>query len=206
MASIIVFLSKLYEKKIQEQKTLKLLNGAVTYLLQQQLNTKAYSSSFPNVALESREPTNSRLSWCYGDLGIGMALWQASQSTNNKEWESKAIEILLHSTKRKDLQENMVLDAGLCHGTAGIAHIYNRMYAYTGMEDFKQLANYWFDETLKMARFDDGLAGYKAWRTEKHGGWTNETGLLEGIAGIGLAFISAVSDIEPKWDRCLLLS
>ncbi len=30
--------------------------------------------------------------------------------------------------------------------------------------------------------------------------------LLEGIAGIGLAMISAVSDIEPIWDECLLLS
>ncbi len=31
-------------------------------------------------------------------------------------------------------------------------------------------------------------------------------GFLEGIAGIGLAFISAISDIEPAWDEYLLLS
>ena len=29
---------------------------------------------------------------------------------------------------------------------------------------------------------------------------------LEGIAGIGLTFISAISDIEPNWDEVLFIS
>jgi hypothetical protein len=29
---------------------------------------------------------------------------------------------------------------------------------------------------------------------------------LEGIAGIGLALVSAISDIEPRWNSALLLS
>ncbi len=57
-----------------------------------------------------------------------------------------------------------------------------------------------------MAIFKDGFCGYKKYRAEEHGGWIPEAGLLEGIAGIGLILISIVSDIEPKWDRCLLLS
>jgi hypothetical protein len=57
-----------------------------------------------------------------------------------------------------------------------------------------------------MAVYKDGIAGYKAWHTEKYGGWVAESGLLEGIAGIGLMLVSIVSDIEPKWDRCLFLS
>ncbi|MCK5168939.1 MAG: hypothetical protein KAQ75_03590, partial [Bacteroidales bacterium] len=137
---------------------------------------------------------------------VGIALWQAGKNTNNEEWKNKALEILLHTTKRKDLKENSVIDAGLCHGTAGIAHIYNRMYNNTGRDEFKKAAIYWFEQTLKMAKYDDGLAGYKAWRTPEYGGLQNEYGFLEGIAGIGLALISAVSDIEPKWDECLLLS
>ena len=31
-------------------------------------------------------------------------------------------------------------------------------------------------------------------------------GFLEGIAGIGLSLISAISDTDPSWDECLLLS
>lgn len=53
-----------------------------------------------------------------------------------------------------------------------------------------------------MARFDDGLAGYKALHTEME----NEYGILEGVAGIGLALLSYVTETEPTWDECLLLS
>ena len=148
---------------------------------------------------------SSRLAWCYGDLGISVALWHASQALGRKDWEQEAIDTILHASKRRGLVENGVVDAGLCHGTAGIAHIFNRMHGYTGLEELKEASNYWFAETLKMARFEDGLAGFKAWQGNERG-WVNEPGLLEGIAGIGLALISAVSDIEPAWDECLLLS
>jgi len=53
---------------------------------------------------------------------------------------------------------------------------------------------------------EDTLSGYKMFRTEEHGGPQEEFGFLEGIAGIGLMYISAISDVEPAWDECLLLS
>lgn len=37
---------------------------------------------------------------------------------------------------------------------------------------------------------EDGLAGYRAWHTAEYGGWVNEYGLLEGVAGIGLLLLS----------------
>lgn len=173
-------------------------------------NRAGNNSFFPNHVFENLKPIserakNSRLAWCYGDMGISVALWHASQALARKDWEQEAIDTILHASKRRGLVENGVVDAGLCHGTAGIAHIFNRMYGYTGLEELKEASNYWFAETLKMARFEDGLAGFKAWQGNERG-WVNEPGLLEGIAGIGLALISAVSDIEPAWDECLLLS
>jgi lantibiotic modifying enzyme len=206
IASVIVFLSKVYSLGFSKEKVYGLLDGTVNYLLSQQLDSRKFNSCFPNFDIKSAKPFNSRLSWCYGDLGIGISLFQASLATKNKKLEEKTINLLLHSTKRKDLDENLVKDAGLCHGTAGIAHIYNRMYQYTHNEKFKDSACYWFDETLKMAYYRNGLAGYKAGRPEKQGGAKNEAGFLEGIAGIGLALISAISNIEPTWDECLLLS
>ena len=56
---------------------------------------------------------------------------------------------------------------------------------------------------LKMAKFKDGLAGYKMWNIDNY---KNESNLLEGIAGIGLALLSSISDEDPSWDECLLLS
>jgi hypothetical protein len=113
---------------------------------------------------------------------------------------------MLHATKRRGLQKNGVVDAGICHGTAGIAHIFNRFYRDTQLDSFKHATDYWIDQTLKMAKFKDGLAGYKSWQGHENG-WKNEYGLLEGIAGIGLVLHSYLHpEIEPTWDSCLLLS
>ncbi len=207
IASIVAILSKIYQRGINKEKTEMLLNGAINYILANQFSIASSNSYFPNnISLDGDKGVSSRLAWCYGDLGISVALWNASKVLEDKELENESLKILLHASKRRDLQKNYVIDAGLCHGTAGIAHIFNRMYINTGREEFKDALEYWFDETLKMARFEDGLAGFKAWWTEKYGGWVNQKGFLEGIAGIGLALISAISDIEPAWDECLLLS
>ena len=111
--------------------------------------------------------------------------------------------LIYAATKRRDLQDNFVQDAGLCHGTAGIGHIFYRMWWNTRMPEFKAAADYWFEQTLKMARFPDGLAGFKAWHSEKYGGWVKDYGLLEGVSGIGLALLTYYYEIEPAWDECL---
>ncbi|MUP37361.1 lanthionine synthetase C family protein [Labilibaculum euxinus] len=208
LSSIIQLLAKTYGYCEGDElvKCDELLKGAVNYLLSQKQDAKQVGSYFPSWVATDHKPAYSRLAWCYGDLGIGMALLQAGRTTHNKEWEDIAVEVLSHTAGRRDLQSNHVMDAGLCHGTAGIAHCFNRAYNYTGNDLFKDAAAYWFMETLKMARHKDGLAGFKAWRAEKDGGLYKDTGLLEGIAGIGLSLISVIAPIEPKWDECLLLS
>ncbi len=208
LSSIIAILSKGY-KVNSNSLTKELIIESIKCLLSAKSSTQN-NSIFPNHVFKNAKPisnksSESRLAWCYGDLGISVALWHASQALGRKDWEQEAIDTILHASKRRGLVENGVVDAGLCHGTAGIAHIFNRMYGYTGLEELKEASNYWFAETLKMARFEDGLAGFKAWQGNERGR-ENEPGLLEGIAGIGLARISAVSDIEPAWDECLLLS
>lgn len=202
--SIIIILIKIYNKNIAASKCKELINGSIGWLLSQKL-PESCNSIFPNSVGSTIEKHNSRLAWCYGDLGIAAILWQAGKILNNEAWEQEALGIMLHASERKDLFKNDVMDAGICHGTAGIAHIFNRFYWETKMPVFKETANYWIDKTLKMATYDDGLAGYKAWQGEKLG-WMNEYNLLEGITGIGLSLISHISDEEPTWDRCLLLS
>lgn len=204
LAGIIIFLSKLYENSIHKEKVLELLTGAVNYLLKQELDPKQNIAKFPNWITKNETGESSRLAWCYGDLGIGIALLIASQSTGNSKYREKAIHIFLHSVQRKDPEENAVIDAGICHGAAGVAQMYNRMYQYTGIEDFKKAALYWIEVLLQMASFKDG--GYKSLQNEKTGNWKTDISLLEGITGIGLVLISTVSNIKPKWDSCLLLS
>ena len=152
--------------------------------------------------------TKSRLAWCYGDLGIASALDQAGKTMKETNWINKSLEILLFAAiQRRNLEDNMVRDAGLCHGTAGIGHIFYRMWWNTRLPEFKVAADYWFNQTLKMARFPDGLAGFKCFRMQDdHPMWLNKYELLEGISGIGLAMLTYYYQTEPTWDECLLLS
>jgi lantibiotic modifying enzyme len=207
MASIVVILSKLYEiEGINKEKTERLLRGTVHYILVQEISKEKYGCYFPSFALESMTDIyKSRFGWCYGDLGIASALYQAGTVLKEKNWVNKSLEIFLFAAlQRKD---ETVADAILCHGAAGIGHIFYRMWWNTRLSKFKTAADYWFEQTLKMAAFTDGLAGYKTLEApDGKTQWLNKYGLLDGIAGIGLAMHTYYYEKDPAWDECLLLS
>lgn len=206
ISSIIILLAELLRKRKFGENTSSLLKRAVYYMLSQKKNSDSFGSSFPSWVTESGQSVRSRLGWCYGDLGIGIALLRAASVTGEREWHDLAIDVLLQTTKRRDLETANIFDAGICHGTAGLALIYRRLYEELEMDEFKDSALFWASQTLKMADHPEGYAGYSVYHTEKYGGWYPQEGLLMGIAGIGLMMISMLSDIEPKWDACLLLS
>ena len=211
MSSIVVLLSKILKLGIPSirKRILPLIEGAINYILKQQIDRNTYQSFFPYSSIETATPlTGSRLAWCYGDLGVAMAIWQAGVALENENWKNKALGILSFSCQRRDLQENLLMDACFCHGTAGVAHVFNRMYRNTGQELFHETYLHWVDETLKMAKFEDGLAGYKTFHgnEEPENEWLADPGMLEGISGIGLALLAAVSETEPVWDKYFLLS
>ena len=132
----------------------------------------------------------SRLGWCYGDLGVATSLWQAGKVLHNREWQEKALEVLRFSTSRRDFRNSGIIDAGLCHGAASVCMMFHYVYMQTGEKLFEETRDYWLDGTLELGNMEGGLAGYRAWHTAEYGGWVNEYGLLEGVAGIGLLLLS----------------
>jgi len=207
ISSIINFLSRLviYDDFYTEVKDL--LQQSVRYVLSLKSIDTSSTSAFPNwVTLESEKSDNTRLAWCYGDLGVGLSLWKAGKALNNISLSETAIAVLVHSTQRRDLAEAKVIDAGLCHGTFGIMHIYNYMYTETQEVAFKEAADFWMQEALNMAVHKNGHAGYMQWKAGETNGWKKESNLLEGIAGIGLSIISYLAPFDTQWDECLLMS
>jgi len=206
-SSIALVLCKVLQIMPEEETAQKLLQGAITYILNQEIPVEQYGSYFPTFSIESQpEVVKTRLAWCYGDLGVALAIWKSGVVLQKKEWVEKGMEVLLHAAERRGLYENRVNDAGICHGAAGIAQIYKRLFISTGLKVFNEAADYWHDEILKLDTYKDGLAGYKAVRLEKYGGAQPINGLLEGIAGIGLCLLSFVMQEDPAWDECFLLS
>lgn len=209
MSSIAIFLSICYEKNIETQISRRLLEGVVNYVLQQELDPLKEGSFFPYCSIESNRDNvfKSRMAWCYGDLGVATALWRAGIALGNDTWKAKAFEVMEFAIDRRDLGSNRVVDACICHGTAGIAQIFRRMYYNTGDEKFSETAKFWTDETLKMAKYEDGeTAGFKSF-TGASNQWVGTYDFLEGIAGIGLALIASQGDEQySAWDKILLLS
>lgn len=203
MSSTIILLAEFLRQFPGHARATALLEGAVLFLLQSKNGAGQAASLFPNYVSHQPYARQSRLGWCYGDLGIGLALKKAAGALGRQDWDREADSIFLHAARRLDLQEGHVRDASLCHGSAGIAHIFNRMYQETGLAALQSTALYWYEQTLRLASFEDGPAGYKLYKGE--GEWKNETNLLEGIAGIGLALMAAIDAQPPSWDRSLLI-
>ena len=181
-----------------------LLDGAVSWLLAQERPADSVSR-FPNFVLEGVETGPSRLAWCYGDLGIAVALLGAARGVGSAEWEREALRIALDAAGRNP-DFTLVNDPGLCHGAAGVGHLFHRLYRATGEERLAAAARFWLGRALEMRRPGEGIAGFLAWDPEPGGGghWTAERGFLTGAAGVGLALLAALAPLDPAWDRLLL--
>ncbi len=206
LASVIGILTKLHELDIFKSKTEKLIRGAINYIYAFKQNDSNSVCLFPNSVSTSGEPIlPSRLAWCYGDLGIGVSLLNASEILEDEVLKNNAIAILKHSTKRLNVKENKVFDASICHGSFGNAQIFNNVYKKTKDPIFKTAANFWIQDGLKKATSSDGFAGFKQWHFAKNE-WYSTLSLLEGVAGIGLCIIDHIAEFDSNWDECLMIS
>lgn len=122
-------------------------------------------------------------------------------------WWRLALRIAQQAAARPPEQAG-IRDAGLCHGAAGLGHLFNRMYQATGAPALRDAARFWLVRTLEMRQPGCGIAGFAAYR---HPGsetlrWMGHASLLIGAAGIALALLAAATPVEPAWDRMLLAS
>ena len=153
----------------------------------------------PGESPDAVEP--ARPTWCYGDPGVAAALLWAARACDEPAWEHAALAVARSAATRRP-ETAGVVDAGLCHGAIGLAHLFNRFHQATGESLFRASATEWMARGLDMRRPGVGVAGFQAWRR----GWIADPGFLTGAAGIGLALISFIAPIEPDWDRCMLVN
>ncbi|HET9252578.1 MAG TPA: lanthionine synthetase C family protein [Candidatus Eisenbacteria bacterium] len=205
MPGVWVLLAHTFVRGIRPRASQELLEGSVRWGLAQKWSGDN-PTAFPSMVNEEpATPPAVRLAWCYGDLGVASALHLAGQLTQRADWMEEAVSIVRRaSTLTHEVSRNV--DCGLCHGTAGVAHVFNRFYHATGEEAFAKAAAYWIGVTLDMRVDGIGPGRYAAWRHEPTPGWHAMAGLLEGSSGIGLALLTAIGRREPSWDRFLYIS
>ena len=202
---VIAVLARACASGVAEGTAQPLLEGAVDWLLAHRL-PHGEASAFPSRWAPGRPARPSRLAWCYGDPGVATTLLVAGRCAGRSDWEETALGLLRQAAACSP-EDSYVVDAGVCHGAAGVAHLFNRAHQTTGDPTLAAAARSWFGRALDHAEKGAGVGGF--WEVHTHPEGTRKLatpGLLGGAAGIGLALLAATTDVEPGWDRILLAS
>jgi lantibiotic biosynthesis protein len=204
IAGVIAFLASTHDAGLAVARSRALLEGAVGWLLARPRT----DGGFPWAHIAEVTAGPARLAWCYGDLGIALALLRAARTLDRPGWREHARALLVRSARR-GRAETGVADACLCHGSAGVLHLFRRGSEMLPDPDLIEAAHAWAAATLAMRddTVSSTLAGFAALAHEDGRAYRHaERGLLNGAAGIALALLPCVVALEPAWDRALLLS
>ncbi|MEM7350298.1 MAG: lanthionine synthetase C family protein [Acidobacteriota bacterium] len=207
-AGVVAFLAAVCRAGVATDRARPLLDQACAWLLSV-LAPGGDVSRCPVRVSPEGDVAPPALSWCSGSPGIAAGLLLAARCCEHRGWETAALELArAASASSEDLP-----DAGFCHGAAGVAHTFHRMYQATGEPTFAAAARTWLQRLLASQQLDMGETGFFTDPLSPHigvrpgGPELQETGgLMRGAAGIGLVLQAAISDEAPDWDRLMLLS
>jgi hypothetical protein len=203
--AVVALLALCARAGVAEQKARALSVGGVRWLLANRLPDSP-GARFPSCIGPGIPVRPARSAWCYGDPGVVLCLLVAARAMSDLELERTVLE-LARETVRRPAEHAGVVDAGICHGTAGLGHLYNRLYQVSGEPLFKEAATSWFSRTLELRRPGEGVAGYCRWgraTEQEEVGWIPEGGLLYGTTGVALALLAACHPFPPTWDGLLM--
>ncbi len=130
------------------------------------------------------QPGPGRPSWCYGTPGIARALQLAAIALDDSARQSAAEDAFVRCLADPE-QTGRLAEGGLCHGTAGLYRITQRVA-----------------EDARDDRFTSALTGLEAILTSNA---VPEAGFLDGEAGLGLTLLSTGPRIADAsvWDAAL---
>ncbi|MBI4509697.1 MAG: lanthionine synthetase C family protein [Deltaproteobacteria bacterium] len=203
---VVGFLAAALEAGIARTTAGYLLEGTVDWLLHQRREL-ADGLQFPLYVGNGIGESHGQLSWCYGDLGVAVTILAASRATGNERWRREAV-LIARRAASLSMELPSLMNSGLCHGSAGIAHMFNRVFQHAGDDACLSAARTWYERALDQRVPGRGIAGYAAWAPDQGGvpAWVPEPGLLLGASGVGLALLAGATNVEPRWDRVMLVS
>jgi hypothetical protein len=197
---VIGFLARCVRHGVVEARAKPLLEQAMTYLLAAE-PPPASGPRFP-----PWHPTDGkgrrRVAWCYGDLGVSIQILAAADACDREAWRAEGRALALACVPAED---EATEDAGLCHGTGGAMHLYARLARATGEAAFADAARHWLERTFAIRRPGESYAGFPSFTPAGEVRRVADPSLLTGAAGVALALHAMISEVEPSWDRMLLV-
>jgi hypothetical protein len=155
---LIGFLGMVHAAGVERKRTREMIAGATRWLMARKI-PGARGSSFPCFHPRLEAPP-ARSSWCYGNPAIATCLLIAARALDDASLQATAHEFALEAAQRPHA-ETGIIDAGLCHGSAGVAHLLNRDFQATRDERLLEGARAWFHETMEMRRRGTGPGRFR---------------------------------------------
>ncbi len=209
-ASLQIILAKIHKAGVMQEQCKRLIYETMEFVIAHERvpQTGDHFGLYPSsLKLDGEPPVPSRISWCYGDINVAIALWECGNYFKEEKWITRAMNILHYATKRNTLETGGVVDACLCHGTAGNAAMFRKFWHATNDKAFLQCSEDWYNLTDELVSFSEekGVHGIRAWQG-KDDQWQYRWDLLDGSAGTGLGLISRQVNQHLPWDEFLLIS
>lgn len=187
---VVAFLAGCCAADVAVARAAPLVEQAVAWILSERLDVPG--GRFPSCRIPDFTPSPARAAWCYGDPGVAAVLLLAGQAMGRTDWSEIAVQLATDAAERS-IEDAGVVDATLCHGAAGLAHVYARMHHASGDPALADAARTWYRRVFEVPAFidDDGA---------------RDDGILRGAGGVALALLAGLEPDEPTWDPLLALS
>ncbi|MGE8377036.1 MAG: lanthionine synthetase LanC family protein [Sphingobacterium sp.] len=151
-AGILLFLIKCHEKDLYKEISSPLIKDLCQFYNLTQQNDAEIQSLWKYFIYEDELKNNkisfqeSRIGWCYGDLVILYALYQAARILNDKDYENIILDKLILTGNRKSREQTNIENAYFCHGSAGLVSIFDQLFKISSRNEFKILREYWIND------------------------------------------------------------
>jgi hypothetical protein len=212
-AGIVAFLTRLQELGLSTFSSNSLLREA-TWQLRDHVIATGGAADIPSyIGLNAdrsfwRPGWKRELAWCYGALGVAVALASAARALGDASVDSAARALAFAAQGRFDAEPAHLADTGLCHGLAGNSILFRRLALLLADETYWTISQRCVAAILTF-RGSGAPCGPDVEMRSKHFSddrWCVQRGLLYGNAGIGLALLGSASQSPQPWESILLVS
>jgi lantibiotic biosynthesis protein len=202
-AGIIGLLARYVAHGIDVERATRLLEACVGDLLSR---SRPPIGRFGGTQLRGSDTvTQAPMAWCYGDPGVVLALLAAARALGRADWEAEALDVAREMTTREAFAAKHVSDASICHGAAGLAHLFRILHRAYPDDRFASAASTWLRKTLELRHHGKGYGGFRS--IDHEGGqisWFDSAIILSGAVGPALVLLDAATDCGSEWDEMFL--
>lgn len=212
--AVLLLLSRIYERGIEKEKCKEIIYGGYRWMMAQNKRYieeyPQFNAQFPHHVKTTGQMRQAKISWCYGDLSIAIALAKIAERMGDNEMFEFSRTVALKTAKQVPIMVKETGDVGICHGSAGNGFMFLKLDKIFDEKMFKGSSILYYNFLTYQKKKEGGVAGFHSVQydpVKEESYLLDDASMLTGSTGIGLCLLAALYDnIDTYWDNCFLLS